>query len=153
MRRACFPLALALMLVACGSDPEPLEAQVRGLVADAEAAAEAKDVEALMDLIADDYSGMRRETKRDLENLARFTFARNQTVHLFTRIGEIDIADSTAARATVFVALGGRAISGPEELESLRGSLWRFDVLAHRDGDEVHVTQAQWRRAQPADFF
>lgn len=154
MRRAALvSLALTLLFVACGDEPEPFETQIRGLVTEAEEAAEAKDIDALMDLIADDYSGPRREAKRDLENIARFMMARHQAIHLFTRMGDIELTDSTSARATAFVALGGRPISGPEELESLRGSLWRFDILVRRDDGEVQVTQAQWRRARPDDFL
>ncbi len=144
---------LAALVAGCGGEPESLEVQVRGLVAEAEAAAEVKDLDALMDVIADDYSGPMREAKRDLENIARFTLARNATIHLYTRMGDIELMDSTSARATVFVALGGRPISGPEELEGLRGSLWRFDILVRRDDGEAQVTQAQWRRARPDDFL
>ena len=147
------PLVAVLILAACGGEPEPFELQIRTLVTDAEAAAEAKDLEALMEVISDDYAGPLRESKRDLENLARFTLARHGAIHLYTRVGDLNISDSTYARPTVFVALGGRPISGPEELESMRGSLWRFDLLVQRDGDEVHVTQAQWRRARPDDFL
>jgi hypothetical protein len=128
-------------------------AGAHGLVVEAEAAAEARDVDALMDLVADDYRGPRGEPKSAVAPLARFALGRHQTVHLLTRISEIDVRDSTQARATVFVAMGGRPIQGPEELESLRGSLWRFDVLIHRDGGDAQVTQAQWRRARPDDFF
>ena len=151
MTRAALLFVLGLV-VGCGGEPEPLEAQVRALVAEAEAAAEARDVDALMDLVADDYVGPRGEPKSAVAPLARFALGRHQTVHLLTRVSEVEVRDSTQARATVFVAMGGRPIQ-TEELESLRGSLWRFDVLVRRDGDDVHVTQAQWRRARPDDFL
>lgn len=151
MARAALLLVLGLV-VGCGGEPEPLEAQVRTLVAEAEAAAEARDVDALMDLVADDYRGPSGEPKNAVAPLARFALGRHQTVHLLTRISEIDVRDSTQAQATVFVAMGGRPIQA-EELESLRGSLWRFDVLVRRAGSGVRVTQAQWRRARPDDFF
>ena len=151
MTRAAL-LLVALLVAGCGGEPEPLEAQVRALVADAEAAAEARDVEALMDLVADDYRGPRGEPRSAVAPLARFALGRHQTVHLLTRTSEVEVRDSTQARATVFVAMGGRPIRAGE-LESLRGSLWRFDVLVRRDGDDVRVTQAQWRRARPDDFL
>lgn len=152
MARAALLFA-ALLVVGCGGEPEPLEARVRALVAEAEASAEARDVDALMDLVVDDYRGPRGEPKSAVAPLARFALGRHQTVHLLTRISDVEVRDSTQARATVFVAMGGRPIQGPEELEALRGSLWRFEVLVRRDDGEVQVTQAQWRRARPDDFL
>lgn len=148
------PLLAAVLLTAgCGGEPEPLVAQVEGVVAEAEMAGEAQDIDALMDLVSEDYTGPMGESRRDLENIARFTFARHQEIHLLTKIDEIDLLDSTNARAGVLVAMSGRPIAGPEALESFQGSLWRFDVLLRREDGEVRVAQAQWRRARPVDFF
>lgn len=151
LRRLSF--LLALFLTGCGGEPEPLEAQIETLVAAGEAAGEAKDIDALLDLIADNYAGPRGESKRNLKSFALFTFARNAAIHLYTRIAEIETLGPQTARVAVFVAMGGRPITGPEDVEGLRGSLWRFDLFVHSDGDEARVTQAQWRRAQPTDFF
>ena len=50
--------------------------------------------------------------------------------------------------AVVFVL-----VAGAEELERLRADLHRFEITLAGENKEWKVIRAEWRRAEPGDFF
>ncbi len=156
-RRACHIAALGVIgllpLVSCSSQKDSPEAQVRALFARAESAAEQKDLAALRPMISDEYADGEGQNKKAIEAVLRFYFLRNQSIHLFTRIQSIEFPKPARARAVVLVAMAGQPIKTGQELERLHADLNRFVITLTREDREWKVISAEWRRAEPGDFF
>lgn len=145
------PWALALAL-ACSGDPETPEARVRAVLGGIERAAEARDVAALKEHLSEDYADDRGQDKRAVAGLATFHFMRNQSLHLFTLVREVQLPAPGEARAQALVAMAGRPIPGPEALAALRADLYRFDVELREEGGEWRVVRAAWAPAAADEF-
>lgn len=139
--------------LACSSEPASPEARVRALVANAESAAEEKNLRDLKEMISEGYRDDDGRDKQEILGLIAFHFLRNKTIHLLTRVHSIDIPEPGRAEAAVFVAMAGQPIMGPEELPSLRADLYRFDFSFADEGGEWKLVQAGWRRAEADDFL
>lgn len=144
--------ALALAALACSGDPETPEARVRAVFAAIEAAAQARDVAALEEHVSDAYSDPRGHDKRELGAVAAMHLLRNESVHLLTRVRELEIAPDGTARAIALVAMAATPIPGPELLPTLRADLHRFDVELREEDGTWRVTRAEWRPASLAEF-
>jgi hypothetical protein len=151
--------ALALMLLlpvlwlsACGRQPPEPEAQVRALVTEAREAAEARDLARLRALIPDDYRDDQGRDKGDLVNILRLVFLRHQSVHLLTRVQDIDFPEPGRATLTVYVAMAGRPFP-EQEIGLLRADLHRFDVtLRDAGGGRWQAVDIAWRRPERSDW-
>ena len=154
-RRRLTPVLLAaLALGACPAAPDSPEAQVRALFAEAESAAEDKDVADLKRLVSERYADASGNDRQAIAGLLTYNFLRNQTVHLLTRIHAIEFPEPTRSTATIFVAMGGAPILGVDELARVRADLYRFDFdLADEGAGSWRVTRAAWRRATADDFL
>jgi hypothetical protein len=148
-----FLLAVASFSGACSSGRDSPEAQVRALLAQGEAAAEKKESGVLRQLISEKYSDSQGQDKKAVEAMLRYYFLRNQSIHLFTRIRQINFPQPDSAQADVMVAMAGQPISDAEELERLRADLHRFEITLARENGEWKVMRAEWRRAEFADFL
>ena len=143
---------LALVLSGCGRELPPPEERIRALVSEAREAAEARDLSALRNLIADDYRDAQGREKGDLVNILRVLFLRDQSVHLLTRVGEIGFPEPGLATVTVYVAMAGRPFP-EQDIGLLRADLHRFDFTLRetRSGDWQAV-DIVWRRPDRADW-
>lgn len=144
----CLPL-----LVSCTSAEESPEAQVRALLKRGEAAAEKKQAGELRKMISEKYSDSQGQDKRAIEAILRYYFLRNESIHLLMRIQSIAIPQPAQAQAIVLVAMAGQAISSPREFERLSADLHRFEITLASENKEWKVIRAEWRRAEPGDFF
>jgi hypothetical protein len=70
-------------------------------------AAEAKDRNALMDMISPAYADARGNNRDDIENMMRFYFLRQSKVALITRIDELNIIGDSAAELVLQVGMTG----------------------------------------------
>lgn len=150
--RAAFAVAI-LGLAGCPDDPTPPEQQIRELNARAEAAAEAKDVSALKEMVAEDYRDVNGYDKRAVVRLIQLYLLRNRAVHLFTLTKSLQILDQDNAVADVLVAMAGQPVEEADQLFDIRADLIRFNVRYARDGDEWLVVGVEWRRATADDFL
>lgn len=137
---------LALILAACGDKVSP-EDQVRQFLSAATAAAEARDVLAIRELIAENYTDAGGRDKRNLVGLTTGYFLRHKNIHLFTQIGDIDFPVAGKAQVQVFIAMVGTPVSNAEALLDLRADLYQFDLSLMRNGDEWLLQKAEWQRA------
>ncbi|MEW6331053.1 MAG: hypothetical protein AB1560_06320 [Pseudomonadota bacterium] len=137
---------------ACSSGDSP-EAQVRALLAQGEAAAENKESAVLRQMVSEKYSDSQGQDKKAVDAILRYYFLRNQSIHLFTRIRQIDFPQPDLAQADVMVAMAGQPITDTEQLERLRADLHRFEITLARESGEWKVIRAEWRRAEFADFL
>jgi hypothetical protein len=136
---------VAAMLVAasvfgCGADQESPEAEVRAWLESAEAAAEARDRGALLDLVSDAYADGRGNDKEDIGNMLRFYFFRQQNVSLLTRVEELRLQGATAAHVSLFVGMAGTTNTA----FGLRADAYNLELeLASEDGD-WRLIGARW---------
>ncbi|MFQ5829689.1 MAG: hypothetical protein ACE5JD_11125 [Candidatus Methylomirabilia bacterium] len=141
-------------LLACSSEPDSPEGQVRALLDRAEVAAEKKDLGALKPLISDHYTDGLGQNKRGILGILAYHFLRNKSIHLLTRVQSVTLPEPDQAEATVFVAMAGRPIPAVEELAGLRADLYRFDFALAQEGENNwKVIRAVWRPAEIGDFL
>lgn len=166
-RSAWLPGLAALILTACTAAPDSPEAQVRALLSRAESAAEKRDVGVFKELISEGYTDEQGQDRQALAGLLTYYFLRHQTIHLFTRIQSIDVADAKnitfadaesaepeSARASILVAMAGTPILIVDDLERLRADLYHFDFdLVREDDGEWRVSRAAWSRATRSHFL
>ena len=132
---------LALMFLGgCSPESESPEQSVRNWLAAAEAAAEARDRTALMDMVSEAYGDPRGNERPDINNLLRVYFLRQQDILLSVHINEIVIHADTAASVTVTVGMLG--VRG--RLDALAADAYRFEFEIERDGDDWLLLAARW---------
>ena len=147
-------LAVAVLgLAACPEEPTPPEQRIRELNARAEAAAEARDVAALKDMVAEDYRDVSGYDKQAVVRLVQLYLLRNRAVHLFTLTKSLQILDQDHAVADILVAMAGQPVEEVDQLFDIRADLMRFNVRYVRDDDEWRVIGVEWRRATADDFL
>ena len=141
------------LLISCAPGENSPEAQVRTLLKRGESAAEKKESGVLRQMISEKYSDSQGQDKRAIEAILRYYFLRHESIHLLVRIQSIDFPQPAQAQAVVLVAMAGQPISGAQELERLRADLYRFEIVLTTENKEWKVIRAEWRRAEPGDFF
>jgi hypothetical protein len=139
-----------LLLAACGS-PDTPEAAIGRVLGELEAAAEARDVGAMKPHLSESYRDSEGNDRRAVLGLATAHFLRNQSIHLLTRVTELEVTAGTA-RTVVLVALAGTPIHDPSALLGVRADLYRFDVRLRDEDGHWRVTSAEWQPASAADF-
>jgi len=139
---ALFLLICTLLFVLTGcTEPSTPEAEVRALIAEAETAAEARDLGGIRPLIAEAYTDRRGYTKPELEKLLRFVFVTHQSVHLQVLVESIEFEQPGVANAVALVGMADTAGALPDV------DLYQFDVrLIRNDDDEWQLVEADWRR-------
>jgi hypothetical protein len=142
MSRAFAVALLAGVLSACGSKSTP-EQEVRKVIADAETAAEARDLSGVMDLVSERYTDMRGQDKAQIRDLMRAYFVVNQSVHLLMRIDEITFPADELADARISVGM-----LGVQSQEDWRYAVdvYEFDVRLLSEDGEWRLQSAEWRR-------
>lgn len=137
-------LAALALLDACGSHDSP-EAQVRKVVADLEAAAEARDADDLMQFVAEDFRDAYGQGSAELARYLQGYFIANQSIHLLTRIEALQFTNDDEARLRVTVAMVGREADAAAAW-NLAADLHDFDVTLRRQHGRWRVSYARWRR-------
>ena len=153
MHKILICLLLIVALSACSSEPDSPEAQIRALIEKAETAAEERDPAALDELLAEDYTDNEGHDRRSIKALIRVYLFRNQSIHLLTRIQEIQIPEPDRALVVMLVAMAGNPIAAAEELLPLRADMHRIELELRKEDDEWLVVWAHRKRAGPGDFL
>jgi hypothetical protein len=137
-------LLIAGLLAGCG-DAESPEQQVRKVIDAIEVAAEQRDVSDLMQHVSKNYRDGNGDGPDEASRYVRGYFIANQSIHLLTRVEEIQFLSSEEARANVLVGMVGReaAASGSWDLAA---DLYEFDVALLREDGDWKVTYARWNR-------
>jgi len=138
-------LLLALVLTGCGRESSP-EDELRAVVAEAEAAAEARDASALSGLVADDYRDVRGNGVEEIRRYVRGYLIAHQSVHLLVRIEEIELKATDLARLRATVGMVGREAEGAAAWD-LAADVYEFDLTLAREAGDWKVTRADWRPA------
>lgn len=146
-------VGVVLALAACSRDAGSPENEIQALVTQAQTAAEERKVGDLRALIADDYTDAHGYDRKTVENLIRLHVLRNQSIHLFTRIGAIAFPQPDRATVRVAAAMAGRPVASAGELVGVNADLYRFDLNLIRQGGAWRVERAAWEPARLDDFW
>jgi hypothetical protein len=151
--RSAAAFGLAAALACCGSPSD--ETRIRGLLKEATARAEKRDVAGLVELFAPDYRDFQG---RDREGTARLVQDyldryRGVVVHLLgARIGEAG-ADSTAA-VECEIALSHGAAEVLRKLIRVTGDYYRFRLTVRRTApSEWRFASAEWESIGLEELF
>lgn len=142
---AWMPITLLVMgLAGCGA-PEPPEASIRAWLAEAEALAEARQAPALRELIADDYGDPAGRDAGELRRLLHGYLLAHPSIHLLTRINEIQVDGRGNGRARLTIGMLGR--NAPDAgAWDLAAEVHELELFLSADGDDWRVTSARWQR-------
>jgi hypothetical protein len=142
-------VVVAIVLAACASGSTP-EQQVRAQIAAAQMHAEARDLPALMDLVAEEYMDARGQTKAELRDFLRALFFVNQSLHLLVRIDSVSFPADELARVAARVGML-RTRAGQAEDWDLAAEIVELDVELLNDAGEWRVLHSRWRRLGQED--
>jgi hypothetical protein len=131
---------LAAALASCGGAPGTAEQHLRAWIDRGHEAAENKDRDALMDMIAPTYSDARGNSREDIENLFRFYFLRAKKIGLLVSIDDIAVFDDTAAQVMLTVAMGATTNSAL----GFNADAWEFELDLEKSGDDWLLVSGRW---------
>lgn len=132
---------ICAFLAGCGGGAEtgPEEA-VRAWVQAAEAAAEEKDRQGLLELIAENYADSRGNDHAQIGNMIRFYFLRQKSVAFLTSINDIVVMGDTAAQVSLTVGMAGTDASAL----GVRADAYNFELELEKKDDEWLLIGARW---------
>jgi hypothetical protein len=96
----------------------------------------------LRELIADDYQDADGRGADEIRRYVQGYLITHQSIHLITRIEDIEIQGEEVARAEVTVGMLGRESDSRWDLAA---DVYRFDLRLAREDGEWRVTRAGWR--------
>lgn len=153
-----FRIGLLLLFVgllhgACSDGPLTAEEQLRGLLDEAEKQLEARDLSSVMAHVDPAYSDSAGRDFRALKALLFGYLLRHKTIHILSRIDQIELMSEAEAQIVVFAGLAGSPQEAETVLSGWRADLLRLQLLFVKDRQgEWLLHSAQWRRAAPEDF-
>jgi hypothetical protein len=137
-----FPvIALVFALTsACGGPPDAPEEALRRWVADAQAAAEREDRDALMTMLSENYADARGNDYEGVRKMLGFYFLRQDSVVLISKIDEIEVTGGTAAVVKLSVGMAG----ANDAALGFSADAYRFELELEQDGDDWLLIAARW---------
>ncbi|MDJ0956402.1 MAG: hypothetical protein QNI91_06085 [Arenicellales bacterium] len=147
-----FVVFLVGSLIACSGDETSPEQQINQLNGNAKLAAEAKDVNTLKDMVADDFKSGQYD-KNSIIRLVALYLLGHKNVHLFPITRSLQIVDQDNANAVILVAMAGQPIDHADQLLDLHAEMLRFNVSYVRAEEEWKVVGVEWTQAKADDFF
>ena len=144
-------IAVALLVLACSDNAISPEDEIRRFIEAGVEAGENRSVDDLSELIHPDYSDQSGYNRKQLGKLLRVYFFRHKTIHLFTRIDEIELLTDNEANVRLHVAMAGTVISDVNALSSLSARIYRFELQLFKQ-QEWLLRHASWAPASIADL-
>ena len=137
-------LLLTCALAGCGDSDSP-EAQVGKTIDAMEHAAEERSVSGVAEYISPQFRDANSRDANELSQYLRGYFIANQSIHLLTRLNNLEFPTADEARAQITVAMVGREADAANAW-NLAGEIYDFDVTFRREDDEWKVIYAKWKR-------
>ncbi len=157
--RATVPVLLFSLLFAgallsgCAeADRPPREAEVRALIERAEGLAEDRNLEEFRELISEEYSDSRGNNRESVLLVLNYYMSANRSIHLLTRVPQINFVDSTHADLLVFVAMAGRPITATDQLSGMNADLYHVFTSVVEEDDGWKISAARWARGWEAEL-
>lgn len=139
--RTFLTLAALAALAGCGDADSP-EQQVRAVIDQMELAAENRDVSELTEHLSEDYRDSNGRAAEEAGRYLRGYFIANQSIHLLTRIEQLEFPTDGEARAQVLVGMVGREAAATNQWD-LAADLHTFKIALRREGDDWKVSFAE----------
>jgi hypothetical protein len=130
-----------VLTAACGGAESP-ETQVKAVIERGETAAEARDVSALMDLVAEDYQDDSGRDRGELRRYVHGYLIANQSIRLLTRIDRIEFPYRDMARVDLTLGSLGREAGAASSLD-LAADVQQLSLELQLDDGEWKVTRAR----------
>lgn len=142
LTRLCLVI-VAVRLVACGPAPGDPRADIEALLARAEQAAEAGDVEVLAATLHPDFVDDHGRDRRAVVFMLRSLLGRYARTEIVLRDIAIDVLSPRLANAELTVVAVARDGSRPL-LTGFDADRQRLRIALRADGDGWRVTRAEW---------
>ena len=139
------------LLLGCSGGTNSPEDEIRNFIAAAVEAAESRSSADLTQMIHDSYLDQRGYNKQQVRSLLRVYFLRHKNIHLFTRIGEIELLGDNQATARLHVAMAGSVINDIDAVSALRARIYGFELRLVKQ-DEWLLQHASWKPASLVDL-
>ncbi|MEW8400339.1 MAG: hypothetical protein AB2717_06545 [Candidatus Thiodiazotropha sp.] len=150
---ALLPLLISLMYGGCSDRPPSVEEQLQQLLNQAETHLEARDLSSAMAFVDPAYSDGDGRDFRALRAMLVGYFLRHKSIHIISKVDQIELLPEGDAEVVVFAGLAGSPQQVEQGLSQWRGDLLRLKLLFVAQGDgEWRLRSAEWRRAAPQDF-
>jgi ketosteroid isomerase-like protein len=133
-------LAAAFLLAGCGEPPSEPEARIRAALAEAEAAAQGGDFDALAARVARDYADRAGRDRRTLLLTLRGLLMRYPRLELIVTIREIEILSPQLARVRLELLAAGAGPAG------MSADAFPVELSLRDEGGGWKVTRAEWGR-------
>ena len=143
-RRAGFLFAvLCVLLAACGPRETP-EQQVRAVIAQGEAAAEERDLSALMRLVSPRFQDANGGSAVELTRTLRGYLISHPSVYFLTRVESVEFPFKDMARVRLTVGTLARKATAGDTLE-LAADVHDVTLELQLERGEWKVTRAEWQ--------
>ena len=139
------------LLLGCSGGTNSPEDEIRNFIAAAVEAAESRSSADLTQMIHDSYLDQRGYNKQQVRSLLRVYFLRHKNIHLFTRIGAIELLGDNQATARLHVAMAGSVINDIDAVSALRARIYGFELRLVKQ-DEWLLQHASWKPASLVDL-
>jgi len=141
LRRLALVFVCVLCISACGSSDSP-EKQVRRAIDAMEKAAEAKVLGDLMDFVAEDFRDELGQDRNQLRQYLQGYFIANQSIHLLTRIDELELPNPDEALVRLTIGMVGREADAANAW-NLAADVQDFEITLRKADDDWKVQYAK----------
>lgn len=117
---------------------------MRAVVATAQAAAEERDVAAIMDLVSARYEDADGRGAAELARTLRGYFLAYRSAHLVARVETVEFPYRDQAKLRLTVGTLGRRAT-PSDAISIAANVHEVTLELQREGDRWKVTRAEWQ--------
>lgn len=136
---------LVAFAAGCGESQTP-DAKVRAVVAQGEQAAEARDLSAIMDLVAPSYRDEQGGGRDELKQYLRGYLVAHQSIHLLTKVHSVAFPYRDMAKVSLTLGTLGRDAAAATAFD-LAADVYDVELELKLDDGEWRVTRASWRPA------
>ena len=130
------------------------EERVRRLIAEAITAARAGDEESLAEMVSERYRDSRGNGRGQLLALVGFHVCQEESLYLLERVRSIQRTGAERVEARLLLGAAGVPIEDLAKLNRYSADLLLIDIVVEKEErGRWRLTEADWRRAEPADLL
>jgi hypothetical protein len=136
-------LLATLCVIAACSDPQSPEQQVREVLAGLQHAAEARDASQFMEFISNDCRTAQGQGFDEIQRYLRGYLLTHQSIHLLTRIEQLEFPVPAEARVSLAVGMAGQPVAAGAL--DLAAELRQFELVLQQQDGTWKVVYGAWQ--------